>query len=224
MLGNFDEYAGGATYKGYTTRGTLMSSDGMAGFEKYFWTVEHFTEVHSGLSLNTVLSKAATHGPEALTGTTGMDGFYGLGGDDTISGGAGNDLLDGGEGWDILTGGTGSDIFDYDFASEAALDNFFTGNPSRFETITDFRHLLDKIDLSGMDASSKLPGNNAFVWKGTAAFGPSPDGELRYQEFNNAGTTNDYTMLYGDTDDDAIFEFRIKLLGLIDLSSADFYL
>ena len=91
------------------------------------------------------------------------------------------------------------------------------------DVITDFRHLVDDIDLSGMDASSALFGNNAFAWRGTGAFGTGAGGELRYAKFDNAGTINDYTMVYGDRDSDTGSEFQIKLLGLIDLSLADFY-
>jgi hypothetical protein len=225
MLGNFDEYSAGATFRGYTTTSTLMSDVVARGFEKYFWTQEYYTEQNSGLALSTVLTIAKTAGSDAFVGTGGMDGMYGLGGDDTINGGGGNDLIDGGAGFDDLTGGTGADIFDYDSAGEASTNYIVLGDPSpTHDVIRDFQPGVDKIDLSGMDASSSLAGNNTFVWRGTAGFGPSADGELRYQRYDNAGTESDYTMVFGDTDNDAIFEFQIRLDGLHNLGAADFYL
>ena len=218
MFGLFDEYAGGATYGQYTTTGTLMSDLTVAGFEHYFWTQEHYTEVYGGMQLTTVLGKAGTAVANTLTGGSGMDGFYGMAGKDTISAAGGNDLVDGGVGRDRLTGGTGLDVFDFDAPSE-------TGNSGATrDIITDFRHLTDDIDLSGMDASSLLAGNNSFTWRGTGAFGTAAIGELRYAKYDKAGTANDYTAVFGDTDADNASEFQIELQGLINLSAADFML
>jgi len=147
-----------------------------------------------------------------------MDGFYGMSANDTISGGGGNDLIDGGTGADSMTGGTGSDIFDYDSYNETG-----TSYVTR-DVITDFTKGADRIDLSGMDSSFWYSGNNAHVWRGTGAFGTGGEGELRYARFDNAGTTNDYTVVYGDRDSDVGSEFEIRLQGLVDLSSSDFYL
>jgi Ca2+-binding RTX toxin-like protein len=211
MFGNFDEFADGATSGGFTRTGTLMSDLTLSGFEDYFRTQEFYTEQLGRMSLGTVLASTGTASANTLNGGSGMDGFYGMAGHDTISGGEGNDLIDGGAGVDRMTGGTGSDIFDFDSSGEAG------------DVITDFTHLVDAIDLSGMDASSALAGNNAFAWWGTGAFGTGAGGELRYAKFNNAGTTNDYTIVYGDRDCDTGSEFQIRLRGLVNLSSADFY-
>jgi Ca2+-binding RTX toxin-like protein len=216
MFGNFDEYAGGATYAGFVRSGTLMSDLTRAGFEDYFWTQEFYTELFGSTSLSTVRARTGTSAANGMVGGAGMDGFYGLGGNDTISGWGGNDLLDGGAGKDRMTGGGGADIFDLDFASE-------TGNSSLTrDVITDFAHLVDDFDLSGMDASAVLAGNNAFGWRGTSAFTASAQGQLRYQTFNAAGTANDRTIVYGDTDSDTAGEFQIELVGLVTLSGADF--
>jgi Ca2+-binding RTX toxin-like protein len=215
MFGLFDEYAGGGTYNGYTTTGTLMSDLTVSGFDYYSWPQEYYTEYYGGMSLSRLLGKTGTASNDTLTGGSGMDGFYGLGGNDTISGSGGNDFLDGGTGRDILTGGAGADIFDYDRVSD-------TGNTSTSrDVIKDFVHLTDDIDLAGMDASSILSGNNAFVWRGTGGITTSTQGELRYQKYDNTGTTNDYTVLYGDTDGDTASEFQIQLSGLVTLSLSD---
>lgn len=222
MFGLFDEYAGGATYDGYTTTGTMMSDLTLSGFERYFRTQEHYAEHYGGKSLSTVLARAGTAGNDVLNGTGGMDGFYGMAGNDTISGGSGNDLIDGGAGKDLMTGGGGRDIFDFDLSSETGT--LFTTR----DVITDFTRGSDVIDLSGMDASAVLsgPGDfHGFMWLGNAPqFVGAPRGELRYAWFDNAGTANDYTVVYGDTDLDLGSEFQIELRGLHSLSETDFYL
>ena len=108
MLGNFDEYAGGATHDGYTRTGTLMSDLTVTGFQDYFGSIEHYAELYGEMSLSTVLARVGSAGSEALDGTSGMDGFYGLGGNDTIDGLAGNDYIDAGAGADVLRGGDGA--------------------------------------------------------------------------------------------------------------------
>jgi serralysin len=122
MFGAPDEYAGGGTFGGFTTTGTLMSDLTLAGFQYYFWNVELHAEQHSGVALSTVLAQRGTSGGNALVGTGGLDGFYalggndvvdGLGGNDYIDGGTGNDELNGGDGNDIMVGGAGNDVFDW---------------------------------------------------------------------------------------------------------------
>jgi Ca2+-binding RTX toxin-like protein len=136
-------------------------------------------------------------------------------GNDALIGGNGSDTLTGGAGRDSMSGGGGADIFDFNAASE-------TGNSSATcDVITDFQQGRDKIDLHDIDASSVLPGNNAFVWRGTGALTTSAEGVLRYQKYDNTGTANDYTILYGDTDSDTASEFQIKLQGLVTLTQAD---
>lgn len=218
MFGLFDEYSGGATYQGRTSVGTFMSDLTPSGFQDYFTTQEHYTEQFGGTSLTTVLGRTGTSGADTLAGTAGADGFYGLGGGDTISAGGGGDLLDGGAGRDRMTGGAGSDVFDFDLRGETG-----NGGATR-DVVTDFAHLADDIDLSGMDASSVLGGNNAFAWRGTGPFGTGAGGEVRYSQTDNAGTTNDYTVVHCDLDSDAASECQVELRGLVDLGPADFLL
>ncbi len=146
------------------------------------------------------------------------DQIEGGNGNDTLIGGKGIDTLTGGAGRDSMSGSSGDDIFDYNAATE-------TGNSlTTCDIITDFQQGHDTIDLRDFDASTVLAGNNAFVWRGTGPFTTSGEGELRYQKYDNAGTWNDYTVIFGDTDADTASEFQIKLQGLVTLTQADFIL
>ena len=68
------------------------------------------------------------------------------------------------------------------------------------DVIKDFDHLVDKIDLMGIDADTTVAGNQAFHWVGTAALtGP---GEVGY--FTSAGNT----IIHASNDRDTTAEFR----------------
>ncbi len=134
-----------------------------------------------------------------------------------LSGYGGNDIICGGLGRDIMSGGDGYDDFDFNVISE-------TGKTSTTrDQITDFVHLQDDIDLSTIDASTKAAGNNAFKFIGTAAF-HKVAGELKYFKTDAAGTTNDKTIICGDVNGDALYDFAIELTGLKLLSTSDFIL
>jgi Ca2+-binding RTX toxin-like protein len=137
----------------------------------------------------------------------------------TLVGGAGSDTLIGGEGRDVLTGGLGNDLFVYNTIKEsgtAALS---------MDLITDFVRGQDKIDLSAIDAFAGVANvNDSFIWKGTEAFSSATEGEVRYEKFDNAGTTSDYTVVWVDNDSDSGLEMAIRLTGLYDLTASDFIL
>ncbi len=120
-----------------------------------------------------------------LVGTAGNDIINGLAGNDTIGGGAGNDSLTGGAGSDRLTGGAGNDTFIYTATNESPVG-------ITHDTIVDFTTLLDKIDVTAIDANTGVGGNQAFTFIGAAAF--SALGQARYAggllQFNNTGNNN----------------------------------
>jgi serralysin len=157
-------------------------------------------------------------GGDILVGGSGNDTLTGGSGDDSLFGDDGNDSLIGGAGRDVLTGRAGADIFDFNAAGETS------NSMSSADVILDFVPGVDIIDLSTIDASSKLQKNNAFVWLGEGTIKSSKSGELRFQQFDNAGSDNDYTMIFGDTDKDKATEFQIKAIGLIKFTAADFIL
>lgn len=184
-----------------------------------------------GNSAANTLTGAA--GDDTLTGNDGIDTLNGGDnndkldgglGNDTVKGDAGNDLVVGGDGLDNLYGGLGKDTL----TGGAGADKFFftaatDSNGTGRDTITDFVRLTDKIDVSGVDANTKVAGNQAFTWKGTAAF-TGVAGQLHYKLMDGVGTVNDKTIIEGDLDGNKIADFYIELTGLKALTNTDFVL
>lgn len=158
--------------------------------------------------------------PTGGTGTAGNDSLVGTAGDDTLRGLAGDDRLLGGGGRDILTGGTGSDVFDFDLAEQSAggawRDVLRGGDGGRaFDGAGGAGG--DLIDLSGIDASTVAGGDQGFAWGGTGA------GQLSLVELGNTAT-----LVRGNTDADAAFEFELVIEDAATLAAnytaADFVL
>lgn len=82
-------------------------------------------------------------GNDKLSGGAGSDIIRGDAGTDTLNGNGGNDRLAGGSGTDKLTGGTGRDVFIYADGDGA-------------DTIVDFLHGTDRIDLTGVAALTRF--------------------------------------------------------------------
>ena len=136
-----------------------------------------------------------------MNGGAGNDSLGGGTGNDTLNGGTGDDVITGGLGRDTATGGAGADTFFY------AMSDFSGRSVSNAETITDFNQSQgDQIDFTQLLAT-------AFI--GTAAFS-NMAGEVRYVII---GTD---TMVYGDTDGDGAADFAVRLVGNVELNSADF--
>lgn len=55
-------------------------------------------------------------------------------------------------------------------------------------------------------------------------FSSATKGEVCFRKFDNAGSSNDYTMVLIDNDGDAGVEMAIRLKGLHDLVASDFFL
>ncbi len=167
----------------------------------------------------TVIERATGgSGADTLSGNSARNLLNGRIGNDVLKGMSGADVLIGGRGRDILTGGTGDDSFRfYSFAE--------TGNAAASrDRITDFAHLKDSLDFSKIDLNSAISGNNNFTWRGKFGFTLGSDGQLRFQQFDNAGTANDRTIVFGDVDNDTGAEFQIELKGLVTLTRDDFIL
>ncbi len=157
-----------------------------------------------------------------LTGTADLDGtgndlantLTGNTGDNHLDGGAGNDILDGDKGTDTLVGGLGADKFDFNAVTDSAVG-------ALRDLVMDFdRSQGDKIDVSTIDASTLLTGNQKFVFVADAAFSGTA-GELRAVTGGIAGGT----LVQLDVNGDGAADMEIGLVGVSDpMLAGDFVL
>ncbi|RVD72940.1 hypothetical protein EN751_07455 [Mesorhizobium sp. M4A.F.Ca.ET.029.04.2.1] len=150
-------------------------------------------------------------GADSIFGLAGNDTLFGQDGNDTLNGGDGNDRLVGGVGTDTLTGGLGADTFYYGSAvsdSPASAAN---------DTITDFVHGTDKIDLSSIDANTASGGDQAFLFGGQNA--ATVANSITWSE---VGAN---TIVRVDVNGNATADFQITLTGTgLGLTASDFVL
>jgi serralysin len=144
-------------------------------------------------------------GANQITGGSSSDMLYGRSGNDVLDGGSGSDKLYGQGGKDVLIGGSGGDAFVFQASNES--------RGSSIDLIRDFRRSSDHIDLRGIDANTKVAGDQAFTFIGKTAF-HGKAGELRFAD----------RLVSGDTNGDAVADFKIGIEGLSVLSKGDFYL
>lgn len=161
-----------------------------------------------------------------LTGSAAVSGtgnalnniLTGNSGANTLAGGGGIDRLTGGLGKDVLGGGAGTDTFVFNAVGESLVA------ATTADVITDFTVGQDKIDLRMIDAFAATALNDAFLWRGTGTISSTTRGEVRFQKYDNAGTADDYTMVFIDNDADATPEMAIRLTRLVNLTASDFLL
>ena len=145
---------------------------------------------------------ALVGGSFVIDGFYGNDTITGSSNADTISGGGNEDRLIGGLGADQLTGGSGCDTFGFNSVAEIGIAS------GRYDIITDFVSKVDKIDLANIDANSKVAGDQAFQYIGSAAFS-GVAGQLRLAN----------QILSGDVNGDRLEDFRLGLTGVSTLLS-----
>jgi len=182
-------------------------------------TASDFTGVTSPVTqpptspLPTSSVKLGTYRSDRLDGTNSDDVLDGLGGNDRLNGGNGNDTLIGGTGRDILTGGSGRDVFQFKAVSEMGT------YANARDIITDFTPGQDRIDLSKIDADSRVSGDQAFTFlAGDDTIFTKRPGEVAWH------TEGDRTIVQGDINGDGRHDFEIQLSGHIDLTQGDFIL
>ncbi|PZV33107.1 VCBS domain-containing protein [Mesorhizobium kowhaii] len=151
-------------------------------------------------------------GADSIFGLAGNDTLFGQGGNDTLNGGDGNDRLVGGVGPDTLTGGAGSDTFYY---GPTVTDS--APGAGNFDTITDFVHGVDKIDLSSIDANTGSGGDQAFLIGGSNI--ATVANTITWSE---AGGN---TIVHVDVNGNTTADLQITLTGVgLGLTASDFVL
>lgn len=137
---------------------------------------------------------------------TGSGNFY-INNFENATGGKGRDTLIANDEANLLKGGQGADTFL--FETRAAIKD---------DRILDFsQDAKDRIDFSDIDANTKIDGNQAFSFIGTAGFHDKA-GELRY--LVKSGDTR----IQGDVNGDGKADFTLVLEGSVDLDAGDFLL
>ena len=159
-------------------------------------------------------------GADIVNGGDGDDIVNGLGGIDTMNGGNGNDRMTGGAGVDTMTGGAGIDTFVYN-ATVTEIGN--NAAIASMEHINDFEVGVDKIDLSLIDANAATTGNQAFTFLTTQGAGFTAAGQIRFLHQQD-GLGVWHTIIEGNVTGTNGSEFRIDLVGQLNLTAADFIL
>lgn len=157
-------------------------------------------------------SIAGGGGSDTLDGRAGNDVLRGNSGNDALYGGAGNDRLIGGTGSDRLQGGAGADRFIFTAISESGAAS------SKRDGIYDFKRSEgDIIDVSAIDANTKLAGNQTFLFIGKAGF-HGRAGELRHEK------NGDDALVLADVNGDSAADFTVLVAGDTALLKDDFIL
>jgi Ca2+-binding RTX toxin-like protein len=121
-------------------------------------------------------------GNDVVNGGPGNDFVAGYHGTDTLRGESGNDVIRGGDGLDQLYGGGGNDTFDFDKISHSPTGVSLRDVVYTFAGIGDDPLIIDRIDLSTMDAIAG-GADDPFAFMGTGAF--TAAGQVRV---SSAGT------------------------------------
>lgn len=208
------------TTKAYQLTVRVTDSGGLTFDKAVAVQVTNVAETHivSGTSAADTFS-AASDERWHVSGLAGNDHISTKGGVDTISGGSGNDMIAAGGGNDVLTGGTKKDLLTGGSGNDRVDFNAISESPAgsaTADTITDFTHGTDIVDLSSIDAKANVSGDQAFTFLGTGASTGSA-GQVRGHDSDAA-----VTHVYVDIDGNRTANFELLLTGHHQLASSDF--
>lgn len=168
---------------------------------------EDFSQGGSGVTVDLAAGRTQT-GANRFETISQIENVVGCGADDAIFGNNGANRLTGGRGFDQLTGRGGADTFIWGAGNEAPV------SASSIDLVTDFsRNQGDRLDLSGIDANSRVGGDQAFTFIATSPFSGQA-GQLQFAD----------DILSGDTNGDRRADFRIGLINVTGLIAADIVL
>jgi serralysin len=155
-------------------------------------------------------------GNDRIIGNVADNRLTGNAGNDSLVGGSGHDTLIGGNGRDHLTGGEGSDIFRLD-------RTFETGRTlTTRDVIADFLQGTDRIDLSRIDANTRVAADQAFTFDEATLARLTAPGQLVFRHEVIGGV--EHTLVSGNVDTNLAADFEFALLGRYDLRATDFVL
>jgi Ca2+-binding RTX toxin-like protein len=189
---------------------TNMENLTLTGFANINGIGNSKNNVITGNSGNNILNGGL--GNDTLNGGLGNDTLIGGSGNDSLIGGSGNDILVGGSGKDTMSDQGGNDIYRFLITSESAVG-------TQRDVISDFTRGFDKLDLSFIDADTRIAGNQAFTFIGSSSFSGSR-GEARF--FTSGGNLFLQAEINGDGNVAA--DMEIQLSGLTSISSTDIFL
>jgi Ca2+-binding RTX toxin-like protein len=191
--------------------------NGGGGSDRFFAFTGDGNDAYNGgagtdtLDLSRVLSAVNVNlsAGTASGATIGNDTLQSI---ENVVGGAGDDRITAGSGTNVLTGGLGHDVF-------AWLSTGAAGNGGNRDIILDFVKGVDLVNISAIDANSRLAGNQAFTLLETAgAAFTRVAGQMHYE--HAAGNT----IISGDINGDGVADFQIQMAGIVTLSASDFSL
>jgi Ca2+-binding RTX toxin-like protein len=175
------------------------------------------TKVDAGTALNVFTGETATiKSFESVEGGIFGDVIFGGAAAEILNGDKGDDVIAGGLGADHLLGGAGIDTFVYFQTKDSG-----TTKATR-DTIEDFQSAgsggLDLIDLSGIDANTKTSTN---INQGFDYIGPNTAFHSKAGELRTVVQGHD-TIVEGDVNGDGKADFSILVVGVTNLTGADF--
>lgn len=134
---------------------------------------------------------------------------------ENVEGGQGGDTIIAGSRVNVFTGNAGDDLFVFRTEDDAGLSG-------QRDQITDFAVEHDHVDLSGIDASQSVKGNQAFLFAGLITSMKSGVGELErgsvgYRFFTDEDGVS-HTLIEGNTGGSKAADFQIDLVGHIAVS------
>lgn len=154
--------------------------------------------------------KDGTTSSDSLFGSAAADTLKGLAGNDYLFGAGGSDVLIGGLGQDFLHGGSDTvrDIFDFNSVAESKVGSTLQ------DKIYNFVTGKDDIDLSGIDANTKVSADQAFKFGGTTKIANGV-----WYEKSGADL-----LVHADINGDKVSDMDIQLVGLSKIVATDFVL
>jgi Ca2+-binding RTX toxin-like protein len=148
-------------------------------------------------SLDLAASGVGIYNFSHIDGTKGSDSFVGTDANDTFSGAAGADTL---------SGAGGADTFRFSDVADS--------QPGNFDTITDFVHGIDKIDLSLIAGLTQVQ---------ASAILPQTIAAHTIQIVATGGNTIVYANTTSNSQTIAAADMEIHLTGLTNLSASDIW-